>query len=283
MKIIQPVLIALLMTGLGVLAQASFKETPVLVTPKVEAKWVTPTVTARQAVLILHGFNDHMDGVGDLQRHLAHALAEDGIGSLRINFRGEGERNNSVITSTLESRTEDAENAYRFLKETFPNATYGVTGWSIGGSTAIILLGTHTDWFQSTVLWSSGGHNLRDNIGVGNTPEHSAMIKKVLLEGKAEYQSWTTITYTRENYVSWIGFDSADYLPKYDGAFLGIRGTKDFLPLHEPAWMEILHGQKKAYHVLGDADHIFNVLDPENSQGETVVKLTVDWFKDTLK
>jgi pimeloyl-ACP methyl ester carboxylesterase len=262
----------------------SFKEREVMVTPEVAGKLVTPeNQSPEQAVLILHGFNDHMDGVGNLQKQLAHTLAEEGIGSLRINFRGEGERNDNVITSTLDSRKKDGEDAYKFLKKQFPNASYAVTGWSMGGSTTILLLGSHPEWFNTAVLWSSAGHNLRDNIGASGTPEHSAMIKKVLLEGKAEFQSWTTITYTRVNYASWIGFDSADYLPKYHGAFLGIRGTNDFLPLHEPEWMKILPGKKKAYHVLGDADHIFNVLDPPNSQGDEVVQLTVDWFKNTLK
>ena len=265
------------------IAQAQFTETKVQISKDVEGKLVVPDgEETKRAILVLHGFNDHMDGVGDLQKLAAHAMAKVGIGSLRINFRGEGTRNNSVITSTLESRTEDAENAYRFLKKQFPEASFGITGWSMGGSTAIILVGTHPNWFDSAVFWSSGGHNLKDNLAVGGTPEHSAMIKKALLEGKAEYQSWTTITYTRENYASWIGFDSADYLAKYEGAFLGIRGSEDFLPLHEPEWLKILPGEPLAYHVLGGADHIFNVLDPQKSQGDTVVKLTLDWFQNTL-
>lgn len=96
-------------------------------------------------------------------------------------------------------------------------------------------------------------------------------------------ESWTTITYTRENYISWLGFEWEDHLHNYKGAFLGIRGSKDFLPLYEPEWVKALSGKPRAYHVLGGADHIFNVLDPPNSQGDEVVALTVDWFKKTLK
>ncbi|MCZ6672947.1 MAG: hypothetical protein O7C75_08405 [Verrucomicrobia bacterium] len=108
-------------------------------------------------------------------------------------------------------------------------------------------------------------------------------MKKVITEGSAVFESWVSITYTREAYVSWIGFEAEDYLPNYEGAFLGIRGTDDILPLYKPEWMEILPSKRKAYHVLGDADHIFNVLEPDKSQGDIVVKLTVDWFIDTLK
>ncbi|MDA0347129.1 MAG: alpha/beta hydrolase [Verrucomicrobia bacterium] len=284
MRTTTTIIIAGLLALKSAIAQTDFIETNVQVAQNVEGKLVVPGgEEAKRAILILHGFNDHMDSVGDLHKLAAHGLAKEGFGSLRINFRGEGIRNNSVITSTLESRTEDAENAYRFLKKQFPEASFGITGWSMGGSTAIILMGTHPNWFESAVFWSSGGHNLKDKLAVGETPEHSAMIKKILLEGKAENQSWTTITYTRENYASWIGFDSADYLGKYEGAFLGIRGSDDFLPLHEPEWLKILKGEPLAYHVLGGADHIFNVLDPQKSQGDTVVKLTLDWFQNTLK
>ncbi len=264
--------------------QASFRETDVTVADRVAGKLVVPVKgKTQEAVLILHGFNDHMDGVGDLQKQLAHALAENKIASLRINFRGEGIRNDSVITSTLESRLADGESGYNFLKAKFPKAKLGVNGWSLGGSTAILLIGTHPEWFQSTVLWSSGGSNSTDQLKESRNAERNAMIQEIITTGKATQKSWVDITLTREFYVSWIGFESLDYLPHYPGAFLGIRGTDDFLPLHEPEWMKILPGGPKAYHVLGGADHIFQVLEPEKSQGDTVVQITSDWFIKTLR
>lgn len=269
--------------GLSIATHAGFEEKEITVNDGVAGKLVTPGNKTNKAVLILHGLNDHMDAVGDLQKHLAHALGEVGIGSVRINFRGEGVRNNSVITSTLDTRKADAEAAYRVLKKQFPNANYGVSGFSMGGSTSILLMGSHPDWFQTAVLWSSGGHNLKDNIAMSSDPTHAAMIRKTLREGQAVYKTWVDITYTRENYISWIGFDSADYLKHYKGAFLGIRGTNDFLPLHEVGWMDVLTGDPVSYQVISGADHIFNVLDPENSQGELVVRSTVDWLVETLK
>ncbi len=262
----------------------AFEEQAVQVTEDVPGKLVSPSAQpADAAVLIFHGFNDHMDGVGDLQQQLAHALAEAGIASLRINFRGEGERNNNVITATRESRLEDATNAFQYLRKAFPNTKIGVNGWSLGGSTTILLVGEHPNWVQSVVLWSGGGSNSRDQLGAARDKTRNETLKKVLSEGRAEMETWTTITYTRENYISWLGFEWEDYLPNYKGAFLGIRGSEDFLPLYEPEWVKALSGKPRAYHVLGGADHIFNVLDPANSQGDEVVTLTVDWFIKTLK
>ena len=261
-----------------------FEEKEVEVAHKVQGKLVTPSGPSPQAaVLIFHGFNDHLDGVGDLQKQLAHGLAKEGIASLRINFRGEGERNNNVITSTRESRVEDATSAYQFLSKAFPNTKIGVSGWSLGGSTTILLVGQNPDWVDSVVLWSSGGSNSRDQLREARNKTRNETLKEVLTEGQAVMETWATITYTRENYISWLGFEWEDYLPNYKGAFLGIRGSEDFLPLHEPEWINALSGEPRAYHVLGGADHIFNVLDPPNSQGDEVVRLTVDWFKKTLK
>ena len=79
----------------------------------------------------------------------------------------------------------------------------------------------------------------------GRDPAYDAMLRKMLSGGKAVYKSWVDITYTRESYISWIGFDAEDYLPNNQGAFLGIRGTADFLPLYEPQWMKILPGKQK--------------------------------------
>ena len=48
--------------------------------------------TAKSAVLMIHGWAGQMDEVGDMYKHLAQRLSDQGIASIRINIRGESER-----------------------------------------------------------------------------------------------------------------------------------------------------------------------------------------------
>ena len=115
----------------------------VQISPGVPGKLALPEdLEAQQAVLLLHGWNGSMDEVGDLYRDLALRLAEKGIASLRFNFSGEGERVNYVVTSTLESRVNESKAAFEALRNKVPNATYGIVGFSLGGLTAMAVVGT---------------------------------------------------------------------------------------------------------------------------------------------
>ena len=259
----------------------AFKEERVAVTPIVEGKLVTPAELSREdvtkAVLILHGWHDHMDGVGNLQGRLAAELATRRIASVRINFRGEGERNGYVTNSTYQSRIEDAAASFHYLRARFPDAIYGVQGWSLGGLISMSIAGSHPDWFQSMVLWSAA-----DGMRVDSDKVYDEAVQKAMNEGAAVYETWTKITLTRDFLSSYIGVDTSAGLLEYPGSFLTIRGDKDFLPSHDKQWLSALPGSDKAFMLMGDADHVFNVLEPGNATGEHVVSASVSWFARTL-
>jgi uncharacterized protein len=244
----------------------------------VEGILETPAGPTQRAVLLLHGWNADMNEVGNLYADLAGKLAERGIASFRISFSGEGTRTGYVVSSTFDSRVGEAEAALNFLREKFPEASLGVQGYSLGGLTAMGLVGQYPDTFKTMVLWAAAAE-----MRVNGDAAYEAAVRKAMKQGSAVYKDWTDITLTREFVSGFVGVNVERNLAKYTGALLTIRGDQDFLPERDHQWLKLAPTDDKAFILIGGADHIFHVLDdPKPGYSAQLLEYTTDWFDRTL-
>jgi dienelactone hydrolase len=256
-------------------------EQAVTIAPGVNGAWVTPDgAWDGRTVVFLHGFADDMNGAGDLSKRMSARLAQMGIASLRVNFRGEGDRNRSNIESTLQTRIADTEAAYAFVQKQ-PGAQpahSAVLGWSLGATTAIITGSRHPQWFRSMVLWSSPSGDQWTQMA------SSPVAQKALHDGSATdvVPGWKSITTKREFYESFRGVDLDQSLLKYPGAFLTIRGSADFLPQRDAQMLKIAPGKPAEAALIGGADHVFNVFQQDSDAPQRLMDITAAWLARTL-
>lgn len=259
---------------------ASVAESDVEVGPGVMGTLSTVSSPAPQAaVLLLHGWTGHRDEVGDMFKRTAAQLTEKGIASLRIDFRGEGERNGHRLTSTFAGRIADAEAALSFLQERYPDTPIGVVGFSLGGATSLALVGRHPEAVDSLVLWSTAGDLAVDFF---TNEELKPAIREAMETGESLHQSWTALTLTREHLTGMAGYDLFGPLEAYRGALLAIRGTADYVHNYDPRILAAASASLEEIVTIGNADHIFNTLDPTSSHDERTIELTVEWMAHTL-
>ncbi len=274
----------LLAATVAVAPASRARSTEVKVNAELGGAWLVPDGPwDGRTVLIFHGLADDMNGPNDCTKRLAEALAAHGIASLRINFRGEGDRMRTAIESTFLTRLEDASAALDFVqKEPGVKADHlGMMGWSLGASTAIFEA-SRTTLCRTLVVWSAPGGDLYQSIvKTGPLAAADAEAEKT---GIASYESegWKTMTLKKAFFDSFKGFDTNKALAAYHGAFLALRGTNDFLPPRETEFLRSVAGRPAEAVTIAGADHIFNVFDPKSHVAERGVDLTLEWLQKTL-
>ncbi len=233
------------------------------------------------AVLMLHGFASSKDEVGNMYARAADALAEQGIGSLRIDFSGFGKSDGDTGATTVGGQIADAEAAYQWLaaQPWIDPARIGILGFSLGGGDAIMTAGAHPDWFKSMVTWSSVGDFDKDFSG----PPYDEARAIAAENGVVGMDlGWRTIVLKNDFFTTMKDFDIAEAITQYPGAYLAIAGDQDFSAAYAPALVEAAPGEPREAWIVPAGDHIYQVLTDDQTMADSVIGRTADWFAETL-
>ena len=228
------------------------------------------------AVVMLHGFGSSRDEVGGLFAMQAAALADEGIASLRIDFRGYGESAGDMADTTFEGMIDDVVTARTYLAgvEGVDAARIGVIGYSFGAAIAML----EPDDFASVVVWGQMGElqaEFHEFLG-------QDFYDKAAAEGVASVDlGWRVVTLKQAFFDSLQKHDLAERFAGYAGPFLTIAGDADPASGYFEEYLGLASGRKEAVTIPG-ADHMLGVFSDQPEIGAEVIGKTTTWLGETL-
>lgn len=231
------------------------------------------------AVLICHGLAGHKTGRFRLYVDLAERLTKEGIGVLRIDFRGSGDSDGKFSEAKIEGMVSDALAALDYLnkRDDVDKTRIGIYGKSFGGAIAI-LAGKVFSNVKSIALWAPffNANQWKDlwlKFKDSNMPQE---IKDNLLSFNGQSIG---LSFLEQIFLINL-VESLEYLHKVP--MLHIHGAKDPVIDVSHATDFKSHREKATatneFLILPEADHDFSRI----KDRLYAMDVTTKWFKNTL-
>lgn len=231
------------------------------------------------AILICHGLAGNKTGKSRLYVFLSQKLAENGIASLRIDFRGSGDSEGDLSEMTLETEVSDGLQALAFLKH-FPHIDpkrIGLFGRSVGGMVALIAARRYGQ-IKSLATWATpfDTHQWEEQWEVAHAPQTSQEQRLSMMRFNGQLPSYT---FFKQLFACRITDELAalDHIP-----LLNIHGEKDQIVTVEHAlrYKKLReHAKARSEFIrLPGSDHDFSHLQEQ----QIAIDKTCHWFFNTL-
>ncbi len=241
-------------------------------------------------VLLFHGFTGKRDELavattkeGVFQR-TARLLAEKGIASLRIDFRGSGESTDiSFADTTFEKQIADGLAAIKFVEgdARVDGQKLGIIGWSQGGMVASAVAG-RSKAPDVVALWAAvatpaetfagliGADSMKAGMTTGDTPLNIKL-------------PWGAEIALKQGFFDGIAaIKPGDEIAAYKGPLFVAQGSEDTTVV--PASANVFLDQHEGTEVkwTDKMDHVFNAFTgPETL--DKMVGATIDFMGPNLK
>jgi alpha/beta superfamily hydrolase len=272
-------------------ALAQSEETVTIDTPlgPVIGTLETPAGDPAPVVLLFHGFTGSRDELpvegtdeGVFSR-TARLLAEQGIASLRIDFRGSGESPGAFADTTFEGQVADglAALAWAEANPAVDGQRLAVLGWSQGGLVATAVAG-RSDRPDALVLWAAvadpkesfGGILGAETLAAGLAAGEAAVPVKL---------PWGAEIQLKRGFFEGVqGFDPKAELAGYAGPLFVAHGTKDttVLPHAADDFLAAHDGEEVKW--TAEMDHVFNAFTGPDTLDQMVGE-TIGFLKPHLR
>lgn len=283
---------------LGV-ALASIISTPVMAAEKrvvfgdgIVGTLETPEQAYAPVVLMLHGFTGTRDELpvagtdeGVFER-TARLLAEAGVASFRIDFRGSGDSAGAWEDTTFSSQVLDALAALDWLDtaEEINGKRVALLGWSQGGLVAAHVAAA-SPRVKSVTLWAPVVHPLHTYEAILGADTLAEALSAEPLDKITATLPWEVdTTLNAAFYQEFATTSTAAAVAGYAGPLQVIVGSQDTVVAPQPASGEVLmryHEGPEELRVV-KADHVWNAFTGPRTLDTEMVPLTLNWLAEHL-
>lgn len=239
-------------------------------------------VATPPVVLLLHGFTGSRDELEipaakeGIFRRAARMWAAQGIASLRIDFRGNGDSEGAFADMTLDGQVKDALAALDLLAADgeVDRDRIALVGWSMGGAVGAIVAGRTSHKLTSVSLWAPGT-NMPAAIALLLGPD---VVRRGLAGGgqpvTAKLPWGAEIALKGSFFESLYTIDPVAEIARYKGPLLVAVGTKDDVVFPQPASGQVLldyhDGPEELW--VRPMDHAFNAFEGTATVDELIAK-----------
>lgn len=247
------------------------------------------------AVLMLHGFTgDRNEGpilqpdftfTDFMYERTANVFAENGIASLRIDFRGSGESVDQFgfEETTFSSQISDAYAAVEWLDDRKNVGDIGVLGLSQGGLVGAITAESHKR-VSSLVLWSPVANPVDTYKTVLGEDSVLAGLSQPSTEATLPWGA--VITLNQPFFLELYTTDPIAAISHYEAPLQVVVGSRDDIVTPQPYYGETYMTYHDGYEelVVLDGDHVFDVFTGNGAPAlDEAIDEGVDWFTETLR